>query len=44
MKTLPYPPDGGLKPQVRDYSDTPSVFAVIRKHFTTERENHDIKS
>lgn len=33
MKTLPYPPDGGLKQQVRDFKDTPSAFEVVRKHY-----------
>ncbi len=37
MKILPYPPDGGLKRQVRDYNDTLSIFTIIRKHFRLEK-------
>jgi hypothetical protein len=29
----PYPPDGGLRPQIRCFDQTPSAFAVIADHF-----------
>lgn len=33
MMNLPYPPDGGLRKQVRDYEDTLSAFRVLNDAF-----------
>lgn len=36
----PYPDDGGLKEQVRDYKDTQSAFTVMNEHFFRDESGH----
>lgn len=39
MKRKPYPPDGGLKKQVRPLSKTFSAWDVVLEHFGLKKNN-----